>query len=60
MSGPDPDVRVVVLSVTRQERRLRRLWRERARAERMARKVLLKLERAERDLKRVEREVRRG
>lgn len=60
MSGPEPDVRVVVLSIARQERQLRRLWRERARAERLAREVLLSLERAERDLKRAEREVRRG
>ena len=60
MSGPEPDVRVVVLGIQRQERRLRRLFRERARAERLARKVLRDLQRAERRLKRAEREVRRG
>ncbi len=60
MSASDPDVRVVVLGVKRQERRLRRLFRERARAERLARKVLRDLQRIERRLKRLEREVRRG
>ena len=60
MRGPDPDVRVVVLGIQRQERRLRELFRERAEAEKLAREVLRDLERAERDMKRVEREVRRG
>ena len=60
MTGPDPDVRVVVLGIRRQERRLRRLLRERARAEKLAREVLRDLERAERELKRVARKVRRG
>lgn len=60
MRGPEPDVRVVVLGIRRQERRLRELFRERAEAEKLAREVLRDLERAERDMKRVEREVRRG
>jgi len=58
--GSDPDVRVVVLGIRRQEQRLRELFRERAEAEKLARVVLRDLERAERDMKRVEREVRRG
>ena len=60
MTGPDPDVRVVVLGIRRQERRLRLLFRERAEAEKQAREVLRDLERVERDLKRIQREVRRG
>ncbi len=60
MTGPDPDVRVVVLGVRRQERRLRQLFRERAQVEKQAREVLRNLQRAERAMKRLEREVRRG
>lgn len=60
MSGPDPDVRVVVLGIGREERRLRRLFRERAEAERLARKVLRQLQREERRMRRLERGVRRG
>lgn len=60
MTGPEPDVRVVVLGIRRQEQRLRRLFRERARAEKLAREVLRDLERADRELKRVARKVRRG
>ena len=60
MTGPEPDVRVVVLGIRRQERRLRRLLRERAKAEKLAREVLRDLERADRELKRVARKVRRG
>lgn len=60
MTGPEPDVRVVVLGIRSQEQRLRRLFRERARAEKLAREVLRDLERADRELKRVARKVRRG
>ena len=60
MTGPEPDVRVVVLGIRRQEQRLRRLFRERARAEKLAREVVRDLERADRELKRVARKVRRG
>ena len=60
MTGPDPDVRVVVLGIQRQERRLRELFRERAQAEKEARTVLRDLERVDRSMKRLEREVRHG
>lgn len=60
MTAPDPNMRVVVLGIRRQERRLRRLFRERARAEKLARKLLRDFRRTERRLKRLEREARRG
>ena len=60
MTGPEPDVRVVVLGVRSQERKLRQLWRERARAEKEGREVLSQLLRKERELKRLQRGVQRG
>jgi len=60
VTAPDPNMRVVVLGIRRQERRLRRLFRERARAEKLARKLLRDFRRTERRLKRLEREARRG
>ena len=55
MTAPDPNVRVVVLGIRRQERRLRRLFRERAAAEKLARRVVAELEQAQRRVKRVKR-----
>jgi hypothetical protein len=60
MKAPDPNVRVVVLGLTRAERDLQRLLRRRAKAERLALKVERELDQIERQLQRVEREVRRG
>ena len=60
MSAPDPDVRVVVTGLKRREQELRALFKERAEAERIARRLVRDLRRLERKLKRLEREVKRG
>lgn len=56
----DPDVRVVILGLPQEERRLRKLLKLRAEAEREGRALEQVLKRIERELRLLEQEVARG